>query len=147
MTNYDSHKPAQFLFRLALGLDGLVVNADSVGGDEIVVRGALCERNSVVKTEQAIAGMNPRLLPRPKIRPIFDQDLDIVERVLEALGERLDGLFNKTDETIRVHTSLIIARSSQIPFFCSTGAGALHARSNSHRSRLDLRKSKLRRVV
>ena len=72
--------------RRTLGLDGLLVDADPVRGDQVIVRGALDERDSVVKTEQAITGLNPRLLPRPEIRPVFDGDLEDVERILELLG-------------------------------------------------------------
>ncbi len=73
------HLLADLVVVPAEALDGLLVDADLVGRDEVVVLAAVSKRDAVVKPEKRAAVADPRRLEISRRGPPFDNDINIVD--------------------------------------------------------------------
>ncbi len=80
------------------GLDGLLVDRDLVGEDEVVVLAALREGDAVVEAEERAAGAYPSIAPVTGGGAPFDDDFDVLDAVEEVTGKGSDGFADKTAE-------------------------------------------------
>lgn len=70
---------ADFVVGLADGLDGLLVDGDLVGRDEVVVLASPGEGYAVVEAQKGTAGADPGKLAIAGGRPPFDDDIDVMD--------------------------------------------------------------------
>ncbi len=67
-----------FVVRVANGLDGLLIDGDSVGQREVVVVPAPGERHALVKAKKQPSGAHPRPLAIAGGRAPLDDDVDVL---------------------------------------------------------------------
>ena len=114
MKNGPLYKDSQLVRCCALGLDGLPVDADLVWGNQAVVSGPLCQGHPVVKTEQAPRRLDTRELKRVPIRPVFDDDLDVLQAITKRCGQRVQSAFDKGVKQFAIHVTIIAPRGPPV---------------------------------
>ena len=101
---------ADLLVVVADGLNRLLVDADLVGEDEVVVLAAPGEGNAVVKAEEGAARADAGLAAVPRRGAALDHDLDVLDAFEEVAGEGGDGFADETAEAgpFQVVTSALL---------------------------------------
>ena len=100
------HAP-HFLGRAATHFDGPAVDADLVRQDQPIVVGALRLGHAVVRVQEHSWVADASLPQRPPIRPFLDYDLDVVQFILELLGQLAEGLSNELFKGLPVHIRVL----------------------------------------
>ena len=99
--------PAHLFGRVAAHLDGLLIDADFVRQNQPVVVRAPGLRNAVVEPQQSGGVAHVGKSQCLWIGPIIDDDLDVVQFVLEFLGQLVEGLGYQMFEGVTIHTDIL----------------------------------------
>jgi hypothetical protein len=102
-TNHRAYLP----HRAAAYFDWTLVDADLVWQDEAVVAGAFRLWDAVIETQEVRWVAYTGELHRFLIWPVLDDDLDVVQFLLEEVGERDQGLGHEMLKGTAIHSSII----------------------------------------
>jgi len=91
--------------------DRLAVDADLVWQDEVVATGPLGQWNAVVQAQELRAMLDSRLAHCLGIRPVFDDDVDVIQFGAEFFWQIVPGLGDELFKEIMFHNRHIITAS------------------------------------
>ncbi len=94
----DANLLANVIVVIANGLDIALVDANSVGQDEVVVLAAFGEGDAVIEAKEEMALVKVSVVEVVGRGRVFDDEVDIVDLAAEGLGYLIEGFADQAAE-------------------------------------------------
>jgi hypothetical protein len=100
MENGDSHLFANVIVGIANGLDVVLIDADAVGKDEVVVLAALGQRDAMVEPEEKVSLLDAGVVEVDLGGGILDDEVDVVDLTADGVGDLVQGFADEAAEVL-----------------------------------------------